>query len=628
MKLEKHEYLAGKYQVIVVGGGHAGCEAALAAARMGVKTLLITASPESIALLPCNPSIGGTAKGALVREIDALGGAMGLIADGAQIQMRMLNTGKGPAVQALRGQMDKPGYQMAMRLCLEKAENLDMRQGEASRLLLEGQHVLGVACRSGAVFESPKVILACGTYLRGRIIIGDFVYDSGPAGWPPACLLGEYLEQLGLEMKRFKTGTPARVDKNSIDFSKAVEQPGSQEFLAFSYLTQPELFRSRPSIPCWLSYTNEATHEVIRQNLHRSPLFSGYIQGIGPRYCPSLEDKVVRFSHRDAHPIFLEPEGLDCREYYIQGMSSCLPEDVQRDFMRTVPCLEQVKIIRPAYAIEYDGLQPTQLKPTLEHKEIQGLLCAGQINGTSGYEEAAAQGLLAGVNAAAALLDKPPLIFGRDTAYIGVMVDDLVFKGVQEPYRLFTSLAEYRLLLRQDNADLRLTEIGLEYGLISPERERFFFAKKEAMEKEMQRFRSHYLSPAQQEALNLHPKEGVSLAGLLRRGEMSYEFLAGHFPPEEPLKPQEAEGVEIALKYEGYIQKQIQQVARFQKLEKKLLPEGLDYTLVKGLSAESAQKLNQHQPLSIGQASRITGVSPADINVLLIYMQQRQQARQ
>lgn len=622
IKLESHEYIAGKYDVVVVGGGHAGCEAVLASARMGVSTLLITLNPESIALLPCNPSIGGPAKSTVVREIDAMGGAMAQIADEAQIQIRTLNTGKGPAVQALRAQIDKPAYQSKMRHKLENTENLDMRQGEVSRLLLKGEQIKGVACRSGAVFLAQKVILTCGTYLRGKITIGDFSYPSGPSGLPGAPLLGEFLESLGLELNRFKTGTPARIDKRFIDFSKTTIQPGAQDFLAFSYMTRDKLFFSRPNIPCWLTYTNPHTHEVIRNNLHRSPLYSGNIQGIGPRYCPSIEDKVVRFSGRDSHQLFLEPEGLRCREYYVQGMSSCLPEDVQIQFLRTIPGLENTVIIRPAYAIEYDCLQPTQLKATLEHKEIQGLYTAGQLNGTSGYEEAGGQGLLAGINAAAAVQEREPLILGRDNSYIGLLIDDLITKGVMEPYRLFTSLSEYRLLIRQDNADLRLTETALAYNLIGPEQGEFFAEKNKAIREEILRLNALFPSPAQLEALELTVKNGTSLAGLLRQQNFTYAQINEHFPPENPLIPQAAEEVEIELKYAGYIQKQLKTVERFQKLEKKLIPDTVDYSKIKGLSNEASQKLAKYRPTSIGQAGRISGVSPADLNVLLIFLKQ------
>ena len=621
-KLAENEYIAEAYQVIVVGGGHAGCEAAAAAARMGVNTLLLTLNPESIALLPCNPSIGGAAKSVLVREIDAMGGIMARLADESQIQIRMLNTGKGPAVQALRAQIDKPYYSRRMHRLLESTPNLSLRAGEGARLIIENNKVCGVATAVGAVFACDAVILTCGTYLNGLIHIGGYSHRSGPSGYPAAPLMGDYLRSLGLQMSRFKTGTPARVDKNTVDFDKTEVQPGSKEFLAFSYLTKEETFRSRPSVPCYLSYTNERTHQIIRDNLHRSPLYSGRIEGIGPRYCPSLEDKVVRFADRTSHQLFLEPEGLNSREIYVQGMSSSLPEEVQAAFMHTIPGLERVKIIRPAYAIEYDCLQPTQLKATLEHKEIAGFFSAGQLNGTSGYEEAAAQGLLAGVNAAAHLLNKEQLTFTRADSYIGVMVDDLVTKGVIEPYRLFTSLAEYRLLLRQDNADARLTEIADSYGLIDEERRRAYYEKKEAIAKESQRLRDYRLNGKALQALGIDAKGGTAIAELLRRPEIDYEQILKHFPSEAPLPLQVKESVEIAFKYEGYINKQLKQVERFKNLEKKKLSAELDYLMIKGLSNESAQKLARFKPDNIGQASRITGVSPADINVLLIYIEQ------
>ncbi|MCL2677540.1 MAG: tRNA uridine-5-carboxymethylaminomethyl(34) synthesis enzyme MnmG [Clostridiales bacterium] len=615
-------YRAGSYEVIVVGGGHAGCEAALAAARMGAKTLLLTMNIEAIGLMPCNPSVGGPAKSTVVREIDALGGAMARLADQSQIQIRLLNTGKGPAVQALRAQIDKPSYQAALRRELENAPNINLRQGEAHSLLIENGQAEGVRLTSGAVFAAKKVVLACGTYLNGRVVIGEHYAASGPAGFPPATALGLFLRDLGLPMSRFKTGTPARVDKNSLDFSRMQEQPG-QRGLAFSFAPDWRTVDSRPMLPCWLTYTNEETHRVIRENLHRSPLYSGVIEGVGPRYCPSIEDKVVRFAGRPAHQLFLEPEGLTLREYYVQGMSSSLPEEVQLAFLRTIPGLQNVVIVRPAYAIEYDCLQPTQLKPTLEHKEIAGLFSAGQLNGTSGYEEAAAQGLLAGANAAAAVLGKEPFILGRAEAFIGVMADDLITKGASEPYRLFTSSAEWRLLLRQDNADLRLCEKARAYGLIGEERWRFFCEKKEAIERELARLRQTRPGAAVRESLHIEAKGDMTLADLLRRPELSYREVALASPPPQSLEQAEAEQVEIDIKYEGYIAKQKEQAKRFARLEAKLLPPVLDYAAVKGLSFEGRQRLIENRPVSLGQASRLGGVSPADISVLLIYLEHR-----
>ena len=616
-------YEAGIYQVIVIGGGHAGCEAALAAARMGVKTLLITMNPETVALMPCNPSVGGPAKSTLVREIDAMGGAMGRMADLSQIQIRMLNTGKGVAVQALRAQIDKPSYQANMVRYLESKENLDIRQGECRELIIESGRVSGVRLANGAEFFAKSVVIACGTYLDGRVIIGEYSYSSGPSGYPAAVALGLFLRDLGLPMGRFKTGTPARVDKRSVDLSRMEEQAGDASGLAFSFRTTRVEAAARPRIPCWLTYTNERTHQVIRDNLHRSPLYSGIIKGVGPRYCPSIEDKVVRFADRDSHQLFLEPEGLAMREYYVQGMSSSLPEDVQVAFLRTIRGLENVSIVRPAYAIEYDCLQPTQLRATLEHKEIAGLFSAGQLNGTSGYEEAAAQGLLAGINAAARVLEKPPLVFGRADCYIGVMVDDLVTKGVAEPYRLFTSLSEYRLLLRQDNADMRLFEKAYEYGLTDEADYEKCLQKRQAIAEETKRLEGTHPNAGQRQIFSVLPQGGVTLASILRRPEMSYSLLCEGAPPDAPVEPEVAQQVEINIKYAGYIEKQCAQAEKFLKLEKLLLPEDVDYAAISGLSLEAAQKLAHFRPDSIGQAGRITGISPADISVLLIYMEQR-----
>lgn len=618
LPLDSTQYLAGRYDVIVIGGGHAGSEAALAAARKGARTLLITMSPEAIALAPCNPAIGGPAKSVLVREIDALGGAMARVTDAAQIQVRLLNTGKGPAVQALRAQIDKALYQRLMRHTLEAQPGLDIRQGEVSRLFITNGQVQGCVCLSGAAFAAENIIICSGTYLNGRVIIGDIAYSSGPVGYPPALPLGLYLKELGLAMRRFKTGTPARVDARTIDFSKTQIQPGQPD-LFFSFLSKPGEFQ-RPSLPCWLSYTNPETHAIIRANLHRTPLYSGRIDGVGARYCPSIEDKVVRFAERQAHQLFLEPEGEQSREYYVQGMSSSLPEDVQVAFLHTIAGLERCVVIRPAYAIEYDCLDPLQLQYTLEHKEIGGLFAAGQINGTSGYEEAAAQGLLAGANAAARALGGEPLTLGRDEAYLGVLADDLVVKGTEEPYRLFTSRAEYRLLLRQDNADLRLTAKGRALGLVDDARWDFFCRKKEQVESEITRLESYHLKQAELQELGIETQRETTLAGLLKRPEYTYLQLAERFPPPAPLSVQVQEQAEIAIKYAGYIAKQVEQVERQRKLEEKALPQDLDYAQVRGLSTEAAQKLAAQKPVSLGQAARISGVSPADINVLLIYL--------
>ena len=616
----------GEYDIIVIGAGHAGCEAGLAAARMGKKTLMLSINLEAVAMMPCNPSIGGTGKGHLVREIDALGGQMGINIDKTFIQSRMLNTAKGPAVHSLRAQADKTRYHLEMKKTIEMEPLLDMKQGEVVDLILEDGKACGVVLRTGAVYRSRAVILATGTFLAGKIFIGESVYDSGPNGLAPSVELAERLREYGLPIRRFKTGTPARVLAQSLDYDKMIPQDGDSEIVPFSFMND-EL--EKDQIRCWLTYTNEKTHDVIRANFHRSALFGGKIEGVGPRYCPSIEDKVNRFADRKRHQLFIEPEGLDTDEMYIQGMSSSLPEDVQQAFYETaatIEGLENLKIVRPAYAIEYDCIDPLDLKISLENRTIENLFCSGQFNGSSGYEEAAAQGLMAGINAVLKLDGKEPFVLDRSQAYIGVLLDDLVTKGTNEPYRIMTSRAEYRLMLRQDNADLRLTELGHEVGLVKEDRYRRFLEKKAAVEKETQRLQHVVVSPETAnpllEKLGTAPlKSAQSLHELLRRPEITYDNIAPIDPDRPELSRHQKTSMEVEIKYGGYIQKQLAQIEKFKRLEGKKLSSDIDYSKIDGLRIEARQKLNDHKPLSVGQASRISGVSPADINVLLIHLE-------
>ena len=617
------KFLMGTYDVIVVGAGHAGCEAGLAAARMGQKTLMLSINLEAVAMMACNPSIGGTGKGHLVREIDALGGEMGINIDKTFIQSRMLNTAKGPAVHSLRAQADKNEYHIEMKKTIEKEENLHLKQGEVIDLIVEDGKACGVVLKTGSCYRAKAVILATGTFLAGKIFIGDSAYNSGPNGLAPSMELAARLREYGLPMRRFKTGTPARALAKSLDFDKMTPQYGDEKIVPFSFMNDD---LQKDQVNCWLTYTNQQTHDVIRANFHRSALFGGQIEGVGPRYCPSIEDKVNRFSDKERHQLFIEPEGLYTEEMYIQGMSSSLPEDVQLQFYKTISGLENLEIVRPAYAIEYDCIDPLDLKVSLENKHIENLFCAGQFNGSSGYEEAAAQGLMAGINAVCKIKEKNPFVLDRSEAYIGVLIDDLVTKGANEPYRIMTSRAEYRLVLRQDNADLRLTDRGYGVGLVKKDRYDKFLHKKEIVEQETERLRKKTVKPEDVndflESKGSTPlKSAVSLFELLRRPEIKYDDTAVIDDERPVLSSHQKNMMEEQIKYEGYIQKQQQRIEKFKRLENKKLPADIDYDQIDGLRIEARQKLNDFRPLSVGQASRISGVSPADINVLLIYME-------
>lgn len=617
------KFLMGTYDVVVVGAGHAGCEAGLAAARMGMKTLMLSINLEAVAMMACNPSIGGTGKGHLVREIDALGGEMGINIDKTFIQSRMLNTAKGPAVHSLRAQADKNEYHIEMKKTLEAEENLHLKQGEVIDLMIEDGKACGVVLKTGAIYRSKVVILATGTFLAGKIFIGESVFESGPNGLAPSNELAKRLREYGLPIRRFKTGTPARALAKSLDYEKMIPQDGDETVVPFSFMNDD---LQKDQVKCWLTYTNETTHEVIRRNFHRSALFGGQIEGVGPRYCPSIEDKVNRFADKKRHQLFIEPEGLYTEEMYIQGMSSSLPEDVQEEFYKTIEGLEHLEIVRPAYAIEYDCIDPLDLKVNLENRHIENLFCAGQFNGSSGYEEAAAQGLMAGINAVCKIKEEMPFILDRSEAYIGVLIDDLVTKGTNEPYRIMTSRAEYRLLLRQDNADMRLTERGYAVGLVKKDRYERLLKKKEVVTAEIDRLKKKILqpdvvNPFLEEKGSTPVKSGISLLELLKRPEITYDDAAVIDDVRPKLSAHQKTMMEVQIKYEGYIIKQQQQIEKFKKLEHKKLPSDLDYFSIEGLRIEARQKLDALRPVSLGQASRISGVSPADINVLLIWLE-------